>query len=201
MKKTVFSALALAAIVTLPQIAQAQDFDGPSIGVQGGYVETKLRNPNTILGQAPIDSSKDAAVIGGFIGYDKSFNKFVLGVEAGFSGAIEDTINGGTAANQITVDPKWSFDATVRAGYLVNPKTLVYARGGYANERIDTRITTATGVTSASENRDGWLVGGGVERLITDHVSARIEYRYTDFSEGDGKFDRHQALIGVAYRF
>jgi outer membrane immunogenic protein len=45
------------------------------------------------------------------------------------------------------------------------------------------------------------LVGGGVEQAITDNISARIEYRYSDLSDGDGKFDRHQALVGVAYRF
>lgn len=202
MKTASLSVLALASVISMTGVAHAEGFDGPSVGVQGGWVETKLRNPTTDLGVTPIDVSKDAATIGGFVGYDKTFGqKFVLGVEAGFSGATSDAMTGGTALTRVTVDPKWSFDATARAGYLVTPETLVYARGGYANERIRTNFAAATGTTSVSENRDGWLVGGGVERLITDHIAARMEYRYTDFSNGDGKFDRHQTLLGMTYRF
>lgn len=201
MKTLSLSVLALASLVATTGVAHAQSFDGPYVGVQGGHTDTELRNPTSELGIAPVDVSKGAAMIGGFAGYDKTFDKFVIGAEAGFSGTIEDSVSGGTTAMRATIDPEWSFDATARAGYLLTPETLVYARGGYANERIKTSFTTAGGTRSGSENRDGWLVGGGVERLITDRISARIEYRYTDFSEGDGKFDRHQALVGVAYRF
>lgn len=201
MNKAILSAATLGWVVSMSGVAHAQSFDGPSVGVQGGWTQTKLRNPTTDLGATPIDTSKDAAVIGGFVSYDKTFDKFVIGGEFGFSGTIEDMTTGASATSRVTIDPKWSFDATARAGYLFNPKTLVYARGGYANERIRSSLVTTTGTTTASENRDGWLVGGGVERIITDHVSARLEYRYTDFSNGDGKFDRHQTLLGVSYRF
>lgn len=78
---------------------------------------------------------------------------------------------------------------------------VVIGGGAYANERIKTTLTAANVTQSLSENRDGWLVGAGVERMLTDHVSGRLEYRYSDFSNGDGKYDRHQLLTGISYRF
>ena len=125
----------------------------------------------------------------------------MIGAEAGFQVGAEDKIVRDTEAALLTVDPKRSIDLTARAGYLVNDNTLIYGRGGYTNARVNTSIEDAAGLRSASENRDGWLVGGGVEHALTDNLSARVEYRYSDLSEGDAKFDRHQALFGVSYRF
>src|SRR3546814_3884865 len=124
-----------------------------------------------------------------------------MGAEAGVQCWAEDSSVRVTGAALVTVDPKRSLDLTARAGYLVTDNTLLYARGGYTNARVRTSFDGAAGFRSATENRDGWMVGGGVERAISDNVSARLEYRYADLSEGDGKFDRHQALFGIAYRF
>jgi len=201
MKFVSISAVAFAAALIIPGIAQAQSFDGPSIGVQAGWSQTKTDAPETELGVLPLDSSKDAATIGGFVGYDKSFGKFVVGGEAGFSASTSDELTGSSAAGTITIDPRWSFDLSARAGYLINPKTLAYVRGGYANERIRTSVTGTGATALVDENRDGWMVGGGIERQILPHVSARIEYRYSDFDEGEGTFDRHQTLLGLSYRF
>ena len=65
--------------------------------------------------------------------------------------------------------------------------------------RESTAIPSLATYVSGSQN--GWLLGAGVERAVTDHVTGRIEYRYTDLSEGQGKWDRHQVLAGVAYHF
>lgn len=198
-----FVTISFAALLTAfaPSLAHAQSFDGPSVGAQAGWVQNKVRNPKTDLGVAAIDASKDSAVLGGYVAYDKEFGKLVLGAETGINFGTSDTVASGTGVNRVTIDPKRSFDLTARAGYLVTPSTLVYARGGYTNDRIHTTLTSATGPKSASEDRDGWLVGAGVERKITDHVSARLEYRYADLSNGDGKYDRNQVLTGITFRF
>jgi outer membrane immunogenic protein len=47
----------------------------------------------------------------------------------------------------------------------------------------------------------GWLVGGGVEYALTEKVSARLEYRYSDFGNNGGDYERHQTLVGVTYNF
>lgn len=173
-------------------------FNGPSVGVQGGWEQTNVRNPSTDLGIAPINRHHDTGVAGGFLGYDKQVaQNIVIGAQA----ELNLPIDGGFSRNGVSIDPKRSIDLSARAGYLVTPATLLYVRGGYANARVGTRIVNGTTTLSGSEGRDGWLVGGGVEQMVTDKISTRLEYRYSDFSKGDGKFDRHQVLLGVAYRF
>lgn len=190
----------LALFAAMP--ANAQDFSGPSIGLQAGWNKTDVRNPQTTLGPVLLDESKDAFVGGVFLAYDHEVvPNVVIGAQADFSIAAEDEIEQLRGSTRVTLDPKRSIDLTARAGYVIAPGTLLYARGGYTNARVRTTVTAAGRTTVDSEDRDGWTIGGGVERYIWRNVSARIEYRYADLSDGDGKFDRHQVLLGAAYRF
>lgn len=202
MKRIVSSVAALALTVGLASAASAEPFNGPYVGVQAGWNQDKLGTPSTPLGNVAIDRSQDSLSGGVFAGYDyKVSPRFVIGAEAGVQFGNDDSVARDTGAALVTVDPKRSFDLTARAGYLVTDNTLLYARGGYTNARVRTSVEDAAGIRSASANRDGWLVGGGLEHAISDNVSARAEYRYSDLDEGNGKFDRHQALFGIAYRF
>jgi len=122
--------------------------------------------------------------------------RVVVGAQAELNFPFTAHISDGVTS----VQPKRSVDLSVRAGYLVDPQTLVYARGGYVNQRETTVVATIP-ATYASGNQNGWMLGAGVERALTTNVTARVEYRYTDLSEGNGKWDRHQVLAGVAYHF
>jgi len=60
---------------------------------------------------------------------------------------------------------------------------------------------------------DGVTIGDGFEKRLTDHMSLRAEYRFTDLQEGtirgnlgasvagDVNPDIHSATISAAYRF
>jgi len=199
--KVFFAALAsVAGFAAAP--ANAESFDGPYVGVQSGWNRAEVAD-RTIDAQ-PIDAevSRDAVVLGGYAGYNHRIaERLVIGAEAGFSGAFDDEVRAQSAGTSITINPRYSFDLTARAGYLVNDETLAYVRGGYANARVRTTRVSDEGTTRASGNLDGWLIGGGIERALTDTISARIEYRYTDFGNNGGQYDRHQALVGVSYNF
>lgn len=201
MKFHVVSALALIAGSSIVATAHAEIFNGPTVGLQAGWTRSKIGSTKTDLGQTSVNASQDSATLGGLLGYDRRFGRLVVGGEAGFSFGTSDKINGGTSGVAATVDPKRSVDLTARAGYLATPQTFVYARAGYTNDRIRTTLTSGTSTVSASEDRDGWLVGGGVERAITDKISARVEYRYSDLSNGHGKYDRNQVLSGIVFHF
>ncbi len=202
MKRIVSSVAALALAVGLGSAASAEPFNGPFVGVQAGWNQDDLGTPSTPLGDVAVGRSQDSLSGGVFAGYDYKISpRVVLGAEAGVQFGADDSIVRDTGATRVTVDPKRSIDLTARAGYLVTDDTLLYARGGYTNARVKTSVENAAGIRSASANRDGWLLGGGIEHALSDNVSARAEYRYSDLSEGDGKFDRHQALFGIAYRF
>nr|WP_047168112.1 outer membrane beta-barrel protein [Sphingomonas sp. Y57] len=199
MKTRILTAAALACWSTH---ASAQDFNGPSIGVQAGWNSTDVRLPTASAGIPGVDRSSDAFVGGAFLAYDyEVVPQVVIGAQAEFNLAASDEFGAAGDIARIEVDPQYAFDLTARAGYLATPATLIYVRGGYSNARVRTTITTNAQKASSSDNRDGWMVGGGVERMITDHVSARLEYRYADLGEGPEKFDRHQVLVGAAYRF
>jgi outer membrane immunogenic protein len=175
--------------------ASAQDFNGPSVGIQGGLNETDVRLSGG-------DRTRDSFVGGGFLGYDHQVTPhIVIGAQAEFNMAADDSFGRSDGTTAVRIDPRYSFDLTARAGYLVTPATLVYLRGGYSNARVRTTVDTASAARTTTDNRNGWLIGGGVERMIWSRVSARMEYRYSDLSDGGAKFDRHQVLFGVAYRF
>jgi len=198
MKRFILPVAAAVLATGAASAATAEPFNGPYVGVQGGWSQNDLGIPSTPQGILNVDRSADAASGGVYTGYDvKVSPNVVLGAEAGLQVGADDSIT----RDNVTVDPKRSIDLTARAGYLVNDDTLLYARGGYTNTRVRTSVEDAAGIRSATANRDGWLVGGGVEHALSDNVSARAEYRYSDLGDGGGKFDRHQALFGISYRF
>lgn len=202
MKRFVPAVLAIASVATFISSASAQTFDGPYAGVQAGWNQNRIDVAETDVGKALIDRSRDAAAAGVFAGYNyRATNRIVLSAEAGFNLSSDDEVTRSGRDTLASIDPEYAFDLGVRAGYLVTNETLLYVRGGYENMRAAVRLVDATGGRYDKDTFDGWSLGGGVERAITDKVSARIEYRYSDLGGGDTKFERHQALAGIAYHF
>ena len=182
--------------------ASAAQFDGPYFGAQVGWQSEKMRNVKSSFGVVPVDENKRSITGGVFAGYDKTINgRFVMGAEGGLDFASDAKTQSAVGGINYSVEPKYSFDITARAGYLVTPQTLLYVRGGYASARVRTTITNAAAIQSASDTEDGWLAGAGVERAVAQNVSARLEYRYSKLSEGVGKDQRHRVLAGLSYRF
>ncbi|MFN7400693.1 MAG: outer membrane protein, partial [Sandaracinobacter sp.] len=92
-----------------------------------------------------------------------------------------------------------------RAAPLATPHTLHNAKRGCHNSREQVE----NGPNTTPRNRYGWTVGGGVEQMLTQNVSARVEYRYSDFNSFNGNLsgvafsanpDRHQVMAGVNFR-
>jgi outer membrane immunogenic protein len=201
MKSPHISLLLVAALGAASAPAHADTFEGPYVGVTAGWERSDVADrieTQPITGEA----SRDALVLGGYAGYNyKLTEKLVIGAEAGFSATVDDQNRAASAGKSLTIDPRYSFDVGARAGYLVTDKALVYVRGGYVNTRVRTALDGLNGPVTASENLDGWQLGGGLEYAITDRISARAEYRYSDLGSNGGQYDRHQTLVGVSYNF
>ncbi len=194
-----------AALFGATQAVAAEPFSGPYIGAEAGWQQDKLRSSVTSPAGVLLEDANatgNGFSYGGQIGYDFKVSPiFVLGAEVQATGDSNKIRTG-----NVTADAGRTFNMTARGGFLVADKTLVYGKGGWTNSRI----SWDDGIDSVSSNRDGWLAGFGVEHMLTDNLSARAEYRYSEYNRlrtdvsGDdlsAKFRRNAVAVGVNYRF
>lgn len=194
---------ALAADLTYepaPVAAPAEVFNwsGFYVGVHGGYGwghTQDTHNPNA-FGQT---------LSGGFggaqIGYNYQFaNNVVLGAEADVAaGDIGKSWGGVNEFDPYYGEDKIDWFGTIRArlGYSAD-RFLPYITGGVAWANLDhklgcdrNRVAVTIGgcnnafETSKSDTAWGWTIGAGVEYAITNNVTVKAEYLYTDLGKND----------------
>jgi outer membrane immunogenic protein len=200
MNKLFFAAGAF--LLAVSSGVSAQSFQGPFVGLQGGWNHDKVAAAPWDGSELKVEKSKHAPAGSLVLGYDQHLApNVVVGLEAGLTATAKDKIVRSESGASLEVDPKYSLEASARGGYLLDPSTMVYARGGYTNLRTVTELTGKDGTLRHKANLDGWMAGAGVERLFTANVSGRVEYRYSDFSGNGGDVKRHQVFVGAAYRF
>jgi outer membrane immunogenic protein len=182
--------------------AHAQTYQGPFVGVQGGWNHDKVANAPWKSYDLGLNKSKDAFSGGVYAGYDHMFTPEVLvGLEAGLSASAKDRLVRRESGVVVELDPKYAVDVTARTGLLLSPATLIYARGGYVNLRTDTRQSGKDGVLHEKSNLGGWTAGAGLEHLLAPGVSTRLEYRYSKLSGDRSDVKRQQVLLGASFRF
>jgi outer membrane immunogenic protein len=157
------------------------------------------------VGAAGTGSLSGSGFTGGVqAGYNWQNGQTVVGLEADFNAfhfrgsqtvSANYPVSGpnvGTG-NVFTVgtsaDADWLFTARGRIGWLVDPKILAYATGGLAvtqlkvaNSFSDNYVPAATGGSSNSATKLGWVLGGGLEWAFDKHWSAKAEYLYVNFN-------------------
>jgi outer membrane immunogenic protein len=136
---------------------------------------------------------------GGAVGVDADVaNGFVLGAEGTFWWAPADNRNvpqSGGIANHKTFQ-EWGLAA--RAGFLVTPSTLIYAKGGWVrNEQRKEFVpfvpapgggTNLGGATTPGyfydhRTHSGYVLGGGIDQNITDMFYVSAEGRYSRYND------------------
>jgi outer membrane immunogenic protein len=152
-------------------------WSGLYIGAHAGYGWSDVEDS---IGLASHDG--DGWLAGAQIGYNLQSGKFVFGLEADMSGVFVD---GSTAC--CGHEFNWLASARGRAGVAFNGnRTLLYATGGAAWADVD---YTAPGASGFSNTHFGWVAGGGIEHMLTQNVSARVEYLHYGFDEATGTLD------------
>lgn len=219
MRKLVLTALAAstAAAFAAPAMAQSANgpFDGPRVGVIAGY--DGLRPGRGSDSSISSDNGADGFLYGADLGYDHQMGRFVLGAEGEVSGSTAKTADDPNTTDALGYGrAKAGRDlyAGVRAGYLVGPSTMLYAKGGYTNARLDLTANNAGTETGQHFNLDGYRVGAGVEQAIGRNTYAKLEYRYSNYGNARLEYangantdnfnvntDRHQVVAGVGFRF
>jgi outer membrane immunogenic protein len=202
---------------------------GLYVGVHAGYEfgRSNAFASNPALGGLAANGSSPSGIIGGgHVGYN--FSTQGLPLFGGFTGAggvigVEGDVDGSNyrstyALGGINDATRQNIQGSVRGrlGVAVD-RALFYATGGVAFGGLSNTYTNAfNGSTdSLSHTRVGYTVGGGVEYAITNNVSLRAEYRYTDFgtfsdnlgnTTNGGVNVRHKetdnrVLGGISYKF
>jgi outer membrane immunogenic protein len=215
MKRTLICLVALSCSVAVAKAADlpvkaARSVAAPSFGwtgfyagVEGGYEWGRDRTVEFFgFGGLPTGFTHRFRPEGGFggvhVGYNHQFDRFVVGIEgdADFGRA-----NGGfTSAGIFRYDARREWEASVRGrfGYTPTERLLLYVTGGVAFTELKYSWVDTTGFfppVDASVSKVGWTAGIGGEAALTNRVTARLEYRYSDF--GTTRFD--WPAIGGSY--
>lgn len=206
------SAFAADAIVynePAPVVADTFSWTGGYIGLNAGYAggQNKL---NVYEGLSAKDNSN--GFLGGIqAGYNWQFDQTIVGIETDFQGAglkskAELSFNNQSEAAEAKIN--WFGTTRVRLGYTPVDRFMVYATGGVAYGKIKASYADF----SQSDTKVGYTVGAGAEYALTNNVTLKTEYLYTDLGKlklddingerlGEVKAPFHTVRVGVNYKF
>lgn len=216
------SLLATSAFAQMPSFLTfggGEPFNGPYIGAQAGWqLDRQDINSNftddlsgTSFGSRT-RAQNSGFRYGGQIGLDVHVApRIVVGVEAAGSGTTGANYGYGALGEPLVFSVGQTLEGTGHVGFLVNPRGMLYAKGGFTNAEFHFDDPSRRFIT----HRNGYIVGGGYEQMIAPHVSAGIEYDYSRFDDHDFSAyaydigatnariadNRHQVVAKVNFRF
>ncbi|WNO54168.1 outer membrane protein [Stakelama saccharophila] len=218
MRYALMAALIGSTAIAAPAFAQDANptFTGPRVGVIVGYDNIRPgSSEDTDLDND--DEDTDGFLYGVEAGYDVAVgNKAVVGIEGELSDSTAETdpYDGDAQFGYGNVETGRDLYIGARAGILATPSTLVYAKGGYTNARLDLTTDYGERINDEHYNLDGYRIGAGVEQAIGGNAYAKVEYRYSNYGDARLEFDdgsntdnfsvdtdRHQLVAGVGMRF
>jgi outer membrane immunogenic protein len=179
------------AVTALP----TNDWSGFYLGALLGYSWGEA-NTDTALNEIEVDGIEG----GGFIGANWLAGNFVFGAEADVLASGVEGEEGGLA-----IDQGVNGSLALAPGIALD-QFLLYGTGGIAA----TGVEVSTGGDGDDATLLGWTAGAGAEALLTDNITARVEYRYTDYEdetftldsgEGEGDLDTHSVRGGIGFKF
>ncbi|MET0587851.1 MAG: porin family protein [Novosphingobium sp.] len=213
------SALATTSAAFAQKATPAANFEGPRIEALIGYDNHRSGSSADFDDDLDLKQSIDGVTYGAGIGYDFAIgDQMIIGAEAEITDSSAGWDNNNSQPNVFNlgrVNAGRDIYVGGRIGYAASPTTLLYAKAGYTNARYNVQGTD--GSTSLNEHldTDGYRIGAGVEHKLGTNAFVKLEYRYSNYSEGEIDFardipdssrfdidtDRHQVVAGVGYRF
>lgn len=209
--------LALAAPAAA-QDAVAGTFTGPRVEGIVGYDINKAGSDIDDDTNEDNDQSFEGVLYGGAIGYDFDLGGFVVGVDAELTDSTADVEDEGLDTEDAgvgRVDAGRDIYLGARIGARIGSNALAYVKGGYTNARYDVLANDGVTELQTDLDTDGYRIGAGLEYAMTERTFAKIEYRYSNYSEAELDFggdnaetdrfdidlDRHQIVAGFGFRF
>lgn len=126
----------------------------------------------------------DGFVGGVYTGYNLQTDRLVYGLEGdiGYSGLDANGYNA-TAGAAIDSDSNAFGSLRGRIGVAYDP-FLIFATGGVAVANKELSL----GGASDSNTHVGYTVGAGVEAKVTNNITSRVEYRFSDYNSKNYDF-------------
>ncbi len=220
---TAGSAFAADAVVyndPAPAVVDTFSWTGGYIGVNAGYAGGKFKTDfNELLGDVSLRGNASGFIGGVQAGYNWQFDQTVVGIETDIQGSgvksdFDVSVPGGTLVN-LGTKVSWFGTTRVRLGYTPVDRFLVYATGGVAYGKVKTYANSYLESSSQSDTKVGYTVGAGAEYAITNNVTLKTEYLYTDLGKlkldyvdldrswriGEAKSQFHTVRVGLNYKF
>lgn len=175
--------------------APGTNWTGAYIGAQGGYGWGKTQWPDVFGVLAPGDSlpryDNSGWLAGGTIGVNAQSGSFVFGVEGEIlatdikgNTATSGSNAGGVVNSTFSNKIDWLALASVRAGFVVGDRLMLYGKGGVAIAQEQHTATASQNipalslVMSGKAVHTGVVVGAGGEYAIAPNWSVKAEYDY-----------------------
>lgn len=199
----------------------AYDWSGSYIGLQAGYAwgdpDADASEPLDAFAAARaivINPPEEGSIsIDGFVGglhagHNWQSDSFVFGIEgdAEFADIKGDTDvflfdDDEQPSGSVEEKVDWLASLRLRAGYAMD-RVLFYGTGGLAVGGVELEFNDVQLGTLVDEDKTlwGYTIGGGIEYALSDAVSARVEYRWTDLGDiegDDGEGDSAEADVQV----
>lgn len=147
------------------------------VGINGGYGWSRFSGTGTFGSDT---ANAKGWLGGGTVGFNYQIGSFVVGAEGDFDWAnVKYTTP--LFAGTLTLKNDYFITAAARLGYAFD-RTLLYGKvgGAWTRDKWDGNDGTG-GTATATSNRTGWMVGGGVEYAVWQNLSAKLEYNYLMF--------------------
>ncbi|MFG1214223.1 outer membrane protein [Xanthobacter flavus] len=207
------------ALAAPPVEQPAFSWTGVTVGLDVGYAwaQASGNDCNWARTTCPAYSTGADGILGGvYVAFNWQVDHIVLGIE----GDIEGSAVTGTSTFSSPfasylfgheVDENWQGSLRARLGYAFD-RTLVYVTGGVAYADVFNNVwRLGKSFHAYGETRPGWTVGAGVEQALSDHFTARLEYRYTGFDSSENSVGTNSTLLqdlnqqavrmGIGYKF
>ena len=164
-------------VVAAPLVTPAPDLDwsGFYAGGQLGWAWARGEGTNTFEG---VDLDADGVIGGVTTGYRHDLGNWVLGGELQYDWADTEFSDVEIGDTPIDLDDEGGLNDIWRvkgiAGYDLG-RTLVYGSAGLAGASVE--------IGDDGYDSTGWLVGAGVDYMLTDRFTVGGEVMYHDFDE------------------